>query len=55
MLFAPHNNINIILYNSNTEGQINDFQNNNIEWNKIKELILKYYEFNIKSRLNNDL
>jgi hypothetical protein len=50
---TKNNNIIVIFYNSNMDGSINDYQENNntIEWLKIKELIQNCYNFEIKERI----
>lgn len=48
-LYKINTNLNIIFYNSNTDGNINDYGNSKIKWNIIKELVLKNYSFNIKT------
>jgi len=47
MLYKINTNINIIFYESNMDGDINDYKNSKIKWNIIQELVLENYSFNI--------
>jgi hypothetical protein len=53
-----NNNIIVIFYKSNMEGNINDYNENDendihntIQWSKIKELIKNSYNFQIEERI----
>lgn len=47
VLYNVHTYINVIFYNSNMEGNINDVGNINIQWDIIKKITLSAYIFDI--------
>jgi hypothetical protein len=48
MLYNINANLNVIFYESNMDGNINDYGNSKIKWNLIKDLVFKNYSFSIK-------
>ena len=48
IIYKINTNLSVIFYESNIDGNINDYDNPKIKWNIIKDLVFKNYSFDIK-------
>ena len=46
-LYKINIHLNVIFYESNMDGYINDYNNSKIKWNIIKNIVLENYSFNV--------
>jgi hypothetical protein len=47
ILYKINTHLNVIFYESNMDGYINDYNNSKIKWNIIKNIVLENYSFNV--------